>query len=43
MLQERLSALSILNFESDCIKLVNIENVIDEFGKNRKNRKFAYF
>lgn len=42
MLQERLSSLAILNFESEFIKLINIEDVIDEFANN-KNRKFAFF
>ena len=42
MLQERLSSLAILNFESEFIKLINIEDVIDEFASN-KNRKFAFF
>jgi hypothetical protein len=42
MLQERLSALAILNFESENIKLVNIEDVINEFANN-KNRRFAFF
>ena len=42
MLQDRLSSLAILNFESEFIKLINIEDVIDEFASN-KNRKFAFF
>ena len=42
MLQTRLSALAVLNFESECIKLINIDDVIDEFANN-KNRRFAFF
>ena len=42
MLQERLSSLAILNFESEFIRLINIEDIIDSFASN-KNRKFAFF
>jgi hypothetical protein len=42
MLQESLSSLAILNFESEFIRLINIEDVIDSFASN-KNRKFAFF
>jgi hypothetical protein len=42
MLQDRLSSSAILNFESEFINLINIEDVIDEFASN-KNRKFAFF
>jgi hypothetical protein len=31
--------LAVLNFESECIKLINIDDVIDEFANN-KNRRF---
>jgi hypothetical protein len=42
MLQESLSSLAILNFESVIIDLINIDSVIDEFG-SRNNRKFPFF
>ena len=41
MLQDRLSSLAILNFESEMLYLINIEEVIDEFS-SKKNRKTIF-
>ena len=40
--QKRISALGILQIESENIDLINIEEVIDEFS-NRANRHLKFF
>ena len=42
MVQERLSSLAILNFESKMINLIDVEAIVNEFG-SKNNRKFSFF